>query len=419
MRPSLGRIMRAKILIVDDDSTAVEATEDVLTVGGHQVFSADNGEDGLRLAEELQPDLIFLDVKMPGMDGFEVCRKLRENPKTARVPIIMLTGQSSLEEKVKGLECGADDYLTKPFQRVELEARVKVLLRRAADRPVEKTEAAVSGKVIAVYSLRGGTGVSTVATNLATGLAQLWNCPTALFDLVPAGGQDSLMLNISPRYTWADLADKPLPGIDDELLGSLLSSHASGVSLLAAPRSLKTVAQLTAQQVSIVLSLLGRRNRYVVLDLPHDCSEATLAALKASHEAVLLLAPELASVAAFKMATEAAEEQGLAPEHIRIVLNQVFTRNALDPKTVAEGLQREPCFVIPFAPEAVNSLNLGTPLILGTTPGPAGDVIEDLAFQISSDEHRKQPPAQPSKAWQRAHRRAEQRGHKKLRWLFS
>lgn len=396
----------------------MEATEDVLTVGGHQVFSADNGEDGLRLAEELQPDLIFLDVKMPEMDGFEVCRRLRDNPKTARVPIIMLTGQSSMEEKVKGLECGADDYLTKPFQRVELEARVKVLLRRAADRPAEKAEAAFSGKIIAVYALRGGTGVSTMAANLAVGLAQLWGCPTVLVDLAPTGGQASLMLNISPRYTWADLADKPLPGIDDELISSLLSPHASGVSLLAAPRSSKMAGQLTAQQVSMVLSLLNRRYHYVVLDLPHDCSEATLAALKTSHEVVLLLAPELASVSALKAVLDVLEEQGVPQDHLRIALNQTFTRNALEPKMIHDALKREPGLVVPFAPEVVNAINLGTPLILGTSASSAGDVIEDLAFQISKEEHLKQPPAQPSKAWQRAHRRAEQRGHKGLRRLF-
>jgi len=410
--------MKAKILIVDDDPTAVEAVEDVLTVGGHQVFSANNGEDALRLAEELQPDLIFLDVKMPEMDGFEVCRRLRENPKTSRVPIIMLTGQSSMEEKVKGLECGADDYLTKPFQRMELEARVKVLLRRAADRPAEKAEPAFSGKTIAVYSLRGGTGVSTVAANLAVGLAQLWGCPTVLVDLVPAGGQGGLMLNISPRYTWADLADKPLPGIDEELISSLLSQHASGVSLLAAPRFSKTVSHLTAQQVSMVLSLLNRRYHYVVLDLPHDCSESTLAALKASHEVILPLAPELASVSTLKAVLEILEEQGLSQDHIRVMLNQTFTRNALEPKMIQDALKREPNLVVPFAPEIVNSINLGTPLILGTPASAAGDVLEDLAFQISKEEHLKQPPAQPSKAWQRAHRRAEQRGHKGLRRLF-
>jgi pilus assembly protein CpaE len=410
--------MKAKILIVDDDPTAVEATEDVLTVGGHQVFSAGNGEDALRLAEELQPDLIFLDVKMPGMDGFEVCRRLRDNPKTARVPIIMLTGQSSMEEKVKGLESGADDYLTKPFQRVELEARVKVLLRRAADRPVEKTEPAFSGKIIAVYSLRGGTGVSTVAANLAVGMAQLWGCPTVLADLVPAGGQGALMLNLTPRYTWADIADKPLPEIDEELIGSLLTQHASGAWLLAAPRFSKTLCQLTAQQVSMLLSLLSRRYHYVVLDLPHDCGEATLAALKASQEVILPLAPELASVSTLKAVLDLFEEQGVPQEHLRIVLNQTFTRNALEPKMIQDALKREPGLVVPFAPEVVNAINLGAPLILGTPANAAGDVLEDLAFQISKEEHLKQPPKEPSKAWQRAHRRAEQRGHKGLRRLF-
>ena len=410
--------MKAKILIVDDDPVAVETTEDVLTVGGHQVFSANNGEDALRLAEELQPDLIFLDVKMPEMDGFEVCRRLRENPKTSRVPIIMLTGQSSMDEKVKGLEAGADDYLTKPFQRAELEARVKVLLRRMGDRPTEKAEQTFSGKTIAVYSVRGGTGVSTIATNLAVGLAQLWGCPTVLVDLVPVGGQGSLMLNLTPRYSWADLADKPLPGIDDELISSLLSQHASGALLLAAPRSSKTVSHLMAQQVSMVLSLLNRRYHYVVLDLPHDCSEATLAALKASDEVILPLAPELASVSALKAVLDVIEEQGLLQDHIRVVLNQIFTRNALEPRMIQDALKREPNLVVPFVPEVVNSINIGTPLILGTPANAAADAIEDLAFQISMDEHRKQPPAEPSKAWQRAHRRAEQRGHKGLWRLF-
>ncbi len=411
--------MKAKILIVDDDSAAVEATEDVLTVGGHQVFSANNGVDALRLAEELQPDLIFLDVKMPEMDGFEVCRRLRENPKTSRVPIIMLTGQTSVEEKVKGLEVGADDYLTKPFQRIELEARVKMLLRRTASHSVEKAEPAFSGKTIAVYSLRGGTGVSTVATNLAAGLAQLWGCPTVLADLVPAGGQGGLMLNLLPRYTWADIADKPLSDIDGDLVGTLLTQHTSGAFLLASPRFAKIMNHLTVQQISLVLSLLSRRYHYVVLDLPHDCREATVAALKASQEVLLLLTPDLASVAALKTTLDMFEEEEVPQDHIRVVLNQVFTRNALEPKVMPGALKREVNAVIPYTPEAVDALNLGMPLVLGAHASAAGEVIEELAFQLSAEEHRKAPPAEPSKAWQRAHRRAEQRGPKGLRRLFT
>lgn len=410
--------MKAKILIVDDDPAAVETTADALTVSGYQTYSANNGADALRLAEELQPDLVFLDVNMPEMDGYEVCRRLRKNPKTSRLPIVMLTAQSSVEEKVKGLDAGADDYLTKPFQRAELEARIKVLLRRAGSRPAEDEQPQFSGKIITVYSLRGGVGVSTMATNLAVGLAQLWSCPTVLVDLVPAAGQGSLMLNLSPRYTWADIADKPLQGIDEELIGSLLMQHSSNAFLLASPRFSKKMCQLTGQQVSLVLSLLNQKYHYVVLDLPHDSNEATLAALNAAHEVLLLLTPDLASISALKATFNMFEEQGLSQDHVRIVLNQTFTRNALEPKTIQEALKRELGLVVPFAPETVNSINLGTPLILGTPASAAGDVIEDLAFQISKDEHQKRPPTDPSKAWQRAHRRLEQRGHKGLRRLF-
>ena len=94
-----------------------------------------NGRDGILLAVREQPDLILLDVNMPDMDGFEVCKRLREQPGTRQIPIIMLTTASSLDSRVKGLDLGADDYITKPFQVRELVARIHARLRRnEADR---------------------------------------------------------------------------------------------------------------------------------------------------------------------------------------------------------------------------------------------------------------------------------------------
>ncbi len=101
--------MGAKILIVDDDAVTAEATADALKDVGYEVHRANNGPDRLKLADGLGPDLIILDVMMPDMDGYEVCRRLRQNPNTARLPIIMLTAQTSLEDKIKGLEVGTDD----------------------------------------------------------------------------------------------------------------------------------------------------------------------------------------------------------------------------------------------------------------------------------------------------------------------
>lgn len=138
------------------------------------------------------PDLIILDIMMPDLNGYEVCRRLRRKPTMAQRPIMMLTAQDSLEERINGLEAGADDYMCKPFEAAELQARVKALLRRVAPTSPEPEAAGRQGKVIATFSLRGGIGVSTVAANLAVGLAQL-------------SGQSALMLNLPLRNSWADL----------------------------------------------------------------------------------------------------------------------------------------------------------------------------------------------------------------------
>jgi len=116
-----------KILIVDDDKKTVELVKLYLTRDGHKVLTAYDGNEALRLAREGRPDLIVLDLMLPGIDGLEVCRTLREE---SEVPIIMLTARTTDDDKLKGLDTGADDYVTKPFSPRELAARVMTVLRR-------------------------------------------------------------------------------------------------------------------------------------------------------------------------------------------------------------------------------------------------------------------------------------------------
>lgn len=119
--------MAEKILVVDDEATIVEFVRINLEKAGFQVVSAADGETALALAAAEHPDLIVLDVMLPGRDGFEVCRELR---RTTSTPIIMLTARDEDIDKILGLELGADDYMTKPFNPRELVARIKAILRR-------------------------------------------------------------------------------------------------------------------------------------------------------------------------------------------------------------------------------------------------------------------------------------------------
>jgi len=122
--------MAAMVLVVDDEKDLVELVKYHLEKEGLKCLEARDGETALQLAKERTPDLMVLDLMLPGVDGLEVCRKLRKDPKTSSIAIIMLTAKAEEVDRIVGLEMGADDYMVKPFSPRELVARVKAVLRR-------------------------------------------------------------------------------------------------------------------------------------------------------------------------------------------------------------------------------------------------------------------------------------------------
>ncbi len=127
--------MSARILVVDDIAINVRLLEAKLLVEYYDVIAAGDGPTALTLAKERAPDLVLLDVMMPGLDGFEVCRRLKADPETAHIPVVMVTALDDTADRVRGLEAGADDFLTKPINDVALFARIRSLVRlkRAGD----------------------------------------------------------------------------------------------------------------------------------------------------------------------------------------------------------------------------------------------------------------------------------------------
>jgi two-component system KDP operon response regulator KdpE len=130
-----------KVLVVDDDETLLRFLAEYFTRDGFQVITADRGTKGLRALYQERPDLVILDVMMPGMDGWEVCARMRE---IAEVPVIMLTAKTSEADKLRGFRLGVDDYVTKPFSLAELAARVRAVLGRTA---VQREEAGTAYQV--------------------------------------------------------------------------------------------------------------------------------------------------------------------------------------------------------------------------------------------------------------------------------
>lgn len=131
--------MSRKIAVVEDEAELASLIEYNLTRGGFDVELLNGLGDTLQQLEDWQPDLIVLDVMLPGQDGFDICRRIRQNPKLRRTPVIFLTARSDEVDRVLGLEIGGDDYITKPFSPRELVARIKAHLRRHDSEPAQQS----------------------------------------------------------------------------------------------------------------------------------------------------------------------------------------------------------------------------------------------------------------------------------------
>lgn len=403
--------MVGKILTVDDDPMNLQLVIKTLEKEGYEIITATDGIQALKMAEEIQPDVILLDVMMPEMDGFEVCNQLRKSAATANTPIMMLTALNSVEEKIKGFEAGADDYLPKPFSPGELQARVKVLFRRAA--PLQREKEIKEGKIIAVFSLRGGTGISSISANLAAGLTQLWADSAVLVDLALNAGQSALMFNIPFRRSWANLAQIPAAEIDEKVVDDVLMEHSSGTIILAASPRPEQNELIDGEKVIRVLNILSKTYNYIVLDMPHDFQDTTLAGLDMANEILLVLTPDLASVRSTVCALDVFNSLNYNPSKIRIVLNWTFQRHGLPRKDIENAIKRSIEFVIPFAPDPfITAINLGKPTIIGDPKSPLSGLFEDFSFLLSKETDTKERPDSPTEVWERTVARLKQRQKK-------
>lgn len=143
--------MQKTILVVDDEQDIVDLISYNLSKEGYEVAKASNGTDAVVLAQRLRPDLVILDIMMPGLDGFEVCRTLRQDPSLQTMAIVFLTAKAGEIDQILGLELGADDYIQKPISPRVLLARVKTIFRRGSDRV--RTETVVAPEVLRIGSI--------------------------------------------------------------------------------------------------------------------------------------------------------------------------------------------------------------------------------------------------------------------------
>jgi len=400
----------ATVLLIDDEIIFHHMIEHALKPYGFDTYSELTGKQGLDTARQMLPDVIITDINLPDISGYEVTRLLRRDPRFANTPIIVLTSQTGLQDKLSSFESGADDHINKPFEPEELVARMKVLLRRVEtmgkmlppgeEKPVKKA------KFIAVHSLRGGIGTSTLAVNLAIGLVKLWEAPVMLLDLVLMAGQIALMLNMPLKRTWADLAGIKSSELDEDILRSISARHVSGLDFIAAPTYPSEAEMLSEDVLKTSISLISPSYDYIIADLPHDFSDISLQALDAADLILLMLAPELSSVRAAAAALDTYSRLGYSNDKVKLVLNYTFPRFGLPRERIENALNKPVTIALPYCPDVViPSINLGRPIIQDQVDVQIAALMEDFAFYLSTNLHKKTRPEKPTQAWKRVYDR--------------
>jgi pilus assembly protein CpaE len=378
-----------KILCVDDEDAIRKLCTVYLAKRGYRVEAVSNGVEALKLIEgKGPPDLVVTDVNMPLMNGLELVKRLREDRRTARTPIIVLSAAKQEQDILAGYSHGADDYIGKPIDLAVLAAKIETILRQT--RGVAEVIAAPRklGTVIAFAHGKGGVGTTTLAANVAAVLATDGKS-VVLVDLNLQFGTAAMFFDLRPRTTIVEFARGDVNRVTEEDFARFLADHKSGVRILAAPPSPEEAELVSVAAVQQAIDLARGGRDAVVLDLATKLDEVTLAALDVSDIVCVVAAPHLAALRSTSDTLAMLTRIGIAEERIVVALVRNSAKGIED-ASVAKFLKRKADVVVPFAEKADAAADLGVPYVLAEPNDRATVALKQLALRLAT---RKAVPA--------------------------
>ena len=378
--------MAEVLLIVDDDVDTLRLVGLMLQRQGYTILTANNGQQAINMVVEEQPDLILLDVMMPGMDGYEVTRHLRGDPNTADIPIIMFTAKTQLDDKVTGFEAGADDYLTKPTQPRELFAHVKAVLARSMkSRKITKTpaiEGVEQGKVIGVLAAKGGLGVSTMVTNLGIALYKKTQQSTIVAEFRPGQGNIGLNLGYVRFETINNLLELTVSELSPRDIKNCLVSHNSGIKLLLASYQPKDARYITfSETFETIIRNLATMAKYVILDLGPSLPPITEQTLSHCDELLIIIEPIPVTITQTRELLTELNARGFEQEQTKVILvNRTEADYLMTPTQIQEQLGANIDLVCTPATEILYQASANhTPVVINQPESPITQQFNKIA----------------------------------------
>lgn len=358
--------MPKKILVVDDDLATLQLVGLMLERQGYEVLAANKGIQALTMAQSETPDLILLDLMIPDIDGYEIARRLRGDPKTTDVPIIMFTAKTQTDDKLLGFEVGADDYLTKPAQPLELIAHIKAVLTRTSKSQLT-TPIIESGSLIGVLAARGGLGVSTLALNLGIAIKEKSQKEVIVAEFRPGQGSLGLELGYLQPKGFNKLLQADISDISPAAIESELIPHNSGIRLLlSSPQPRNAQFLVAADLFEAIAKQLPALASYIVLDLGPALSPITVKTIPHCNELIIIVDPVPQIIHQTKSLIQDLLDAGVSEGRINVVLIN-RSRSSVQPTwtDVEEQLGRNITIMITPAPELAYQASLhNIPIIL-------------------------------------------------------
>ncbi len=386
---------KIRLVIVDDNT---EMRENIRTLLMFQkdisiVGQAGTGEEAIQKTEDLKPDIVLMDINMPDMTGVEATEVILQRYPTTTV--IMMSIEDGKEYLQKAFAIGARGYLTKPFSGEELKSTIHSIFQMEQQRmtqvsPAQEREVD-KGKIITVFSTKGGVGKTTLAINLAVQYAQKYHKRVALLDLDLQFGDVSIMLNLNPQRTVAQLVQEQ-GELDEGLVENYLIQHSSKVKVLPAPLKPAYSELIKPEDIKNILEILRMNYDYVFVDTAPSYDDHTLNALDMSDEILVVSTIDLSTLKNIRLCLDVMKELNYSNEKLKLILNKATEKLGLSYQDVERTLGiKIYAYISSDEKSAVSAVNYGIPVLLSYPKSKVSEGIRSLAHMLleSSTQKRK------------------------------